>query len=256
MFLDTQPASLGADGNADAWSAFRVENPVEAQGLLRQLRDGSVPVNLAASDGTSYTTTLWSFDAAQGRITSAPTSTTPSCRAWSTPTRWPPWPTWTASSCSSTSTISCSCVAGSPAHCRAPRTLYRFQRRGAYRVRTLERGSPTAHLRHPSIPDMSLALRVLDVSIGGCALLLPADVPPLQPGTRLEGVRVDLDADTRFEVAIQMHHVSSMNSRRPCAPGLRVAAPGRRRAACAAALHRPDPETPPAALAGLNRPPP
>ena len=42
-----------------------------------------------------------------------------------------------------------------------PRDLYRFQRRGAYRVRTMERSSPMARLRHPSIPDMVLSLRVL-----------------------------------------------------------------------------------------------
>jgi c-di-GMP-binding flagellar brake protein YcgR len=47
---------------------------------------------------------------------------------------------------------------------------------------------------------MQLALRVLDVSIGGCALLLPADVPALEPGVTLQGVEIELDADTRFVV--------------------------------------------------------
>jgi len=59
---------------------------------------------------------------------------------------------------------------------------------------------------------MKLALRVLDVSIGGCALLLPADVPPLQPGSSLQGVRVDLDPDTRFEAVVLLHHLTSMGS--------------------------------------------
>lgn len=214
MFLDTQPASLGTDGSADAWSAFRVENPVEAQGLLRQLRDGSVPVNLAASDGTSYTTTVWSFDAAQGRISfSADEHHT---QLQSLVDADEVAAVAYLDSVKLQFDVNDLVLVRGRQSCALqgefPRALYRFQRRGAYRVRTLERGSPTAHLRHPSIPDMSLALRVLDVSIGGCALLLPADVPPLQPGTRLEGVRVDLDADTRFEVAIQMHHVSSMNN--------------------------------------------
>ena len=35
------------------------------------------------------------------------------------------------------------------------------------------------------MPEMALTLRVLDLSLGGCALWCPADVPPLQPGTRL-----------------------------------------------------------------------
>jgi len=63
-----------------------------------------------------------------------------------------------------------------------PREVFRFQRRNSFRVRTLPRSSPTMVLRHPGIPDMTLALRVLDVSTGGCALFLPNDVPPLSPG--------------------------------------------------------------------------
>src|SRR5262249_3741831 len=77
-----------------------------------------------------------------------------------------------------------------------PREMYRFQRRRAFRVRTLGRGSPTALLRHPSMPDMQLGLRVLDVSMGGCALMLPGDVPLLDAGLEIRGVRIELDPDT------------------------------------------------------------
>ena len=66
-------------------------------------------------------------------------------------------------------------------------------------------------LRHPSMPEMQLALRVLDVSIGGCALLVPADVPGLQPGSLLAGVRVELDADTTFNAEVRLLHVSSLS---------------------------------------------
>jgi flagellar brake protein len=93
-----------------------------------------------------------------------------------------------------------------------PRELYRFQRRDSFRVRTHDRGSPTAHLRHPSMPDMTLALRVLDVSIGGCALLLPDDVPALPAGVRISGVFIELDADTRFDAELKLHHVTAMQS--------------------------------------------
>ena len=41
---------------------------------------------------------------------------------------------------------------------------------------------------------------MLDVSIGGCALFLPDDVPPMRPGALLPGVLIELDADTRFHV--------------------------------------------------------
>jgi flagellar brake protein len=92
---------------------------------------------------------------------------------------------------------------------RLPQEVYRFQRRNTFRVRTIERTSPTASFRHPGIPDMSLALRVLDVSIGGCALLQPANVPALQPGAVIKGVRLALDADTRIDAGLMLHHVTS-----------------------------------------------
>ena len=92
---------------------------------------------------------------------------------------------------------------------RLPGELFRFQRRNAYRVRTIERTAPTATFRHPAIPDMSLALRVLDVSIGGCALLQPANVPTLQPGAVIKGVRLSLDAETQIDTALTLHHVTS-----------------------------------------------
>jgi flagellar brake protein len=92
---------------------------------------------------------------------------------------------------------------------RLPQEVFRFQRRNTFRVRTIERTSPTASFRHPGIPDMSLALRVLDVSIGGCALLQPANVPALQPGAVIKGVRLALDADTRIDAGLMLHHVTS-----------------------------------------------
>jgi c-di-GMP-binding flagellar brake protein YcgR len=60
------------------------------------------------------------------------------------------------------------------------------------------------------MPDMVMPLRVIDVSIGGCALVVPHDVPPLEPGTLITGVRVELDAETRFETGLQLQHVTSL----------------------------------------------
>lgn len=100
-----------------------------------------------------------------------------------------------------------------------PQLVYRFQRRGAYRVPTLERGSPTAFFRHPSIPDMDLALRVVDVSAGGCALFVPEDVPPLWPGSEVAGVRLELDSQTHFLATLGLRHVTCIQ---PEAQGARL----------------------------------
>ena len=100
---------------------------------------------------------------------------------------------------------------GSAIGARLPREIYRFQRRNAFRVRPLLRSSPLARVRHPAIAEMQLALRVVDVSIGGCALFLPDDVPPMQPGMVMNQVQIDLDADTRLMVNLRLQHVSALN---------------------------------------------
>jgi len=66
---------------------------------------------------------------------------------------------------------------------------------------------------------MQLALRVLDISIGGCALFLPEDFPPMQPGVELNQVQIELDADTQFRVDLRLQHVTSLG---PDAKGVRL----------------------------------
>ena len=135
---------------------------------------------------------------------------------------------------------------------RLPALLYRFQRRASYRVRNFDRRTPKALLRHPSMPDMRIGLRIVDLSVGGCALLRPDDIPPLQPGTQLAGVRIELDADLAFDATLRLQHVSDDRPRPRPAPGLRVHRPGRAGAARLAALHRPGTAASPPAGAALT----
>jgi c-di-GMP-binding flagellar brake protein YcgR len=86
-------------------------------------------------------------------------------------------------------------------------------------VRVADKQSPTALFRHPSMPEMQLALRVLDVSATGCSMWLPANVPPLQPGTELTRVVVVLDETTRFTAAVKLQHVTALS---PSDPGVRL----------------------------------
>jgi c-di-GMP-binding flagellar brake protein YcgR len=211
MFEDTRPASLDGLGAADGLAEFRVTAPGEIRGLLKQLMDEVVPLNLSASDGSAYTTTLWTIDPAGGRISFTADMMAPAVHD-----------IVEADECAAVAYLDriklqfdvsdLVVVQGHQAsvlQARLPRELFRFQRRNTFRVRTIERTSPTASFRHPGIPDMSLGLRVLDVSIGGCALLQPANVPALQPGVVIKGVRLSLDADTQIDVGLMLHHVTS-----------------------------------------------
>src|SRR5436305_1553743 len=92
-----------------------------------------------------------------------------------------------------------------------PREMFRFQRRNGYRVRPPMRTTPVVRMRHPMIAEMALNLRILDISIGGCALFLPNDVPPLEPGILMSGVLIELDADTRVHTSLRLQHVTSLN---------------------------------------------
>ena len=211
MFEDTRPASLDALGSGDGLAEFRVSAPGEIRALLKQLMDEVAPLNLSASDGSSYTTTLWTIDPAAGRISFTADMMAPAVHD-----------IVEADECAAvayldrvkvqfdvTDLVVVQGHKASVLQARLPQEVFRFQRRNTFRVRTLERTSPTASFRHPGIPDMSLALRVLDVSIGGCALLQPANVPALQPGVMIKGVRLALDADTRIDAGLVLHHVTS-----------------------------------------------
>ena len=172
-------------------------------------------------------------------------ASTGSCSGWRSATRSWRWPTWTASSCSSTCTSCCWCTARTAARCaRACRRSRCTASSAAPRI-ACARSSATrrrARLRHPAIPDMQLALRVVDVSAGGCALSLPerraarcsraCTLQRCAPRTR-----------RRHRPSPRRCSCSTCRSLQPArqrAPaGLRAARPGRPGAARAAALHRP-----------------
>lgn len=207
MSLD---ALRAAPGGLDE---YRVTAPHEIATLLRRLYDGCVQLNLNAN-GCVVTATVWTTDAGHDTIGFNVDTHDPRLNA--------------LLECGEIIVVGyldsvkiqfelnqpvlvhgqrASVLSGS-----YPRELYRFQRRSAYRVRPLMRSVPVARLRHTDIAEMQLALRVLDVSIGGCALLLPQDVPPMQVGGVLNQVQIELDAETHFQVDLRLQHASSLSA--------------------------------------------
>jgi c-di-GMP-binding flagellar brake protein YcgR len=220
--MDISPVQLdvlaAAHGGLDE---FRMTAQPELIKTLKSLSDGNVLINLNGSDGAAYTTTLRAIDAARGVVSFSADAGSNQVQALIEAEE--------AVAVAYLDSIKLQFdVSGlvlvhggksSALNCAFPREIYRFQRRSGYRVRPLLRSTPVAKLRHPMIPDMALSLRVLDVSIGGCALFLPDDVPLLQPGVVLNGVQVELDMDTRVNVSLRLQHVTSLN---PDAKGVRL----------------------------------
>ncbi len=214
MFHDTQPAALRDADGPDPWAPFRVTHAGEIVALLRQVRDSSAPLVLSAPDGASISTTLWALDAQHQRVNFTAEEGHPQLQhvVASDETTAVGYLDSVKLQFDLTDLVLVRGARSCALQASLPRVLYRFQRRGAYRVRTIERNAPTARMRHPAIPEMALALRVLDVSVGGCALFLPRDVPPLEPGVRVQRVEIELDADTRFIVSLQIQHLSTIPS--------------------------------------------
>ena len=193
---------------------FRISAPREIGAMLRQLYDGNVMLNLNAADGSVVRGTIWTLDTDRARLGFAIDAGDPSLQA--------------LLECQEVVVVGyldsvklqfdihdLVLVRGPQASVLSgalPREMFRFQRRSAYRVRPAHRSVPTARLRHTDIAEMQLTLRVLDVSLGGCALFLPQDVPPMQLGGVLNQVQIELDADTRFLVNLRLQHVTSLNA--------------------------------------------
>jgi len=206
MPLDAMAAAGGG------LEAYRLGAPSEVATMLRRLQDASVPLNLNAPNGGVCTTTLWATDAARGVLSFAADSHDPRLQALLEDDE--------------------AVVVGylenvkvqfdvhnlvlvhgeraSALNASYPRELFRFQRRDSFRVRPLLRDTPVARLRHPMLPEMQLALRILDLSLSGCALLLPADVPALEPGVLINGVRIELDLNTHVDTSLRLQHVTAM----------------------------------------------
>lgn len=199
----------GRNGDTIALDAFRVGAPAEIQSYLRRLSDANAPVVLNAPDGTHVTTSVWTIDAAGGRIGFAADARDERLQQLlladeivavayldSIKLQW--------------DVQGAMLVLGgtsSALRCAMPTQLYRFQRRNAYRVRPLPRPVPFAHLPNPDDESQRLSLRVLDVSIGGCALLLPPQAPSIELGATLAGVMLELDIETRLAVTLVVHHL-------------------------------------------------
>jgi c-di-GMP-binding flagellar brake protein YcgR len=219
--MDTYPMPIDALAAKGSLAEFSVSLPIAIRNLLRDLLDGAVLIHLNSPGGAVYTTTLWTLDTQKEALNFDVDPDDPRVATLLEHGE--------ATAVAYLDNIKVQfdvqqlmLVRGSRHATLAagfPMVVYRFQRRGSFRVRPPTRSAPAARLRHPQLPDMALELRILDVSMGGCALLLPHDVPPIEPGTELGRVRIELDGDTRFDTGLRIQHVSSAG---PDTQGLRL----------------------------------
>jgi c-di-GMP-binding flagellar brake protein YcgR len=210
----TMPMPLDGLAGDPGLDEFRISAPREIGAMLKRLVDANAELSLVSSRGGVVTTTLWSVDATRANLSFCADPADPALSTL--------LDSEDAIAVGYLDNIKVQfdldgmvLVRGASASvisCAWPRQLYRFQRREAFRVRPLLHATPAARLRHTEIAEMRLVLRLLDLSIGGCALFLPEDVPALQPGALINHVQIDLDADTRFVVDLRLQHITSFNT--------------------------------------------
>ncbi len=220
-FHDTQAAPLDSLHGADPYADFRVESPREIVKLMRELNESGTPVQMSAPGGAALSTVIWSVDVSAARLSLRADADHPQLHALVE--------TNEVTAVAYLDAVKLQfdldhvvLVRGTKAcalQASLPTQLYRFQRRQSFRVRPHEGGAPSLRLRHPALPDMQLRLRVLDLSIAGCALLLPDDVPELRAGSVIRGVQLDLQPGVSFIATLTVHHISSI---RPGSPGQRL----------------------------------
>lgn len=208
--MEALPISHGTSAEAPVQlSAFRLQTQAEVGAVLRELQVSRALVTISTPDGAAYTTTVWDVEPARGTISFAADAEEGRL----------------SQLLDSDEAVGIAylehvkvqfdvqalvLVRGNRhavLNCALPREVYRIQRRESFRVRPLGHSVPVARFQQVG-SDVDHALRVINVSLGGVALSLPAGGPHIEPGTRLKGVRLELDADTEFVVDLHIHHAT------------------------------------------------
>lgn len=206
--LERSPRAADAPGGGED---FRVNSASEVHMLLRQFVDGDVPLALTAPDGTHYSTTLWADDPVRGVVvfSADPADLRVHRLVESDEVVAVGYLDEVKIQFEVRSLVLVHGLDASALNAEFPAELYRFQRRGAFRVRPLTHAQPTARFVHPGAPSVQLTLRVMDISQGGVAMFLPDDVPALPEGSELPGVSLELDPQTRLLTRLRVVHVST-----------------------------------------------
>jgi c-di-GMP-binding flagellar brake protein YcgR len=215
MFLDTQPARMDGPAGAGADDEFSVTKPAEILIYLQRLIDTRALINLSSPDGRFLTTMLWWVDpvaqdigfsvdehqlglqevAGAGESVAVTYLENEKLQFPLARMRLKRDPQ------------------GLALQCQLPELILRFQRRKSFRVRMPGFDAPTMRFRMPGNPDHVIVGRIIDISIGGCALVVPADTPAFEPGTALPGCRVDLTAEERFVTGFEIRRSAPHQNR-------------------------------------------
>lgn len=212
--LDTLPAPLENDADAGDRAEFEISAPGEIQAHLKGLLEGSLPFSLTAPGCAPLTTCLLSVDAASNSL-AFDADVSPSALELLLKAQVAVAVAYNESVKFQLRLTGLTLVRGPQGAtlvCPIPATMWRFQRRKSFRAKTPARGGPVLRMLHPRDPSLKLALKVLDISTGGCGLEVTSEVPALAEGTLVKAARLDLDLGTHLQVDLEIQRASQMIS--------------------------------------------
>lgn len=188
----------------------RIDEPVEVVSVLQRLLDDRALINVSVSPTVSITTMLWWVDSSRGHIGFSVDADQIGLQQIAAAER--------ALSVAHLENERLQFLIedmelihepqGLALRCSLPAIIVRLQRRKSFRVKTSGFDAPSLRFRMPDKSGGVIVGKVLDISVGGCAVLLPPDAPPFEPGTLFESSRVDLEPANRFVTAFEVRRCS------------------------------------------------
>ena len=206
--MPVDPSSAPADSRAESGvgDEYSVNEPTEVLAYLQRLMDSRALINLSSPDGGFLTTMLWWVDPAAREIAFSVDEQQRGLEE-------------VASSGESLAVAFLETEKlqflmermglvrdpqGLALQCRLPASILRFQRRKSFRVKVPSFAPPSLRFRMPGNPDEVIVGKVMDISVGGCAVLLPKGAPLFEAGTLIESSRVDLEPASRFVTGFEV----------------------------------------------------
>lgn len=211
-FIDTEPAAIDRQKAPEAWYPYRVGDPRMRRAMLLALCSGDVPVTVGTSGGPKLTAALWTVedDEDAGQLNFSVVTGASDADAVAALRK--PWAAAYIDDVKLQFELRGLLLERGGGRlmlrARIPSYMVRLPRRHSMRVRRAVDDSPMASVPGLRVEGSGHPLRVLDISMDGCALLKPADAAPLAPGDTLSDVSITLAAGITIDGGLRVQHVT------------------------------------------------